>query len=86
MCIIISIKYIISIDDYSSGSKKNHINDKRVKYLKGETKNISKTFERLQNLKENIISEICEEPDGSKSFYLKDPFDNILNFYYKYLS
>lgn len=43
-----------------------------------KTKNISKTFERLQNLNENIISEICEEPDGSKSFYLKDPFDNIL--------
>ena len=32
---------IISIDDYSSGSKKNHINDKRVKYLKSDTKNIS---------------------------------------------
>ena len=32
---------IISIDDYSSGSNKNHINDKRVKYLKSDTKNIS---------------------------------------------
>ena len=32
---------IISIDDYSSGSKKNHINDKRVKYLNSDTKNIS---------------------------------------------
>ena len=32
---------IISIDDYSSGSKKNHINDKRIKYLKSDTKNIS---------------------------------------------
>ena len=26
---------IISLDNYSSGSKKNHINDKRVIYLKG---------------------------------------------------
>ena len=25
---------IISVDDYSSGSKKNHINNKRVKYFK----------------------------------------------------
>ena len=33
---------IISLDDYSSGSKKNHINNKRVKYLKGHTKDISK--------------------------------------------
>ena len=32
---------IISIDDYSSGSKKNHISDKRIKYLNSDTKNIS---------------------------------------------
>ena len=32
---------IISIDDYSSGTKKNHIKSSRVKYLKGDTKNIS---------------------------------------------
>ena len=31
---------IISIDNYSSGLSKNHINNKRVKYLKGNTKNI----------------------------------------------
>ena len=34
---------IISIDNYSSGSKKNHIN-KRVKYLKSDTKHISQTL------------------------------------------
>ncbi len=32
---------IISIDNYSSGSKKNHIPDKKVKYIKGNTKNIN---------------------------------------------
>ena len=32
---------IISIDNYSSGNKRNHIKSKRVKYLKGHTKNIS---------------------------------------------
>jgi UDP-glucose 4-epimerase len=31
---------IISLDNYSSGYKKNHIKNIRVKYLKGETKNI----------------------------------------------
>jgi UDP-glucose 4-epimerase len=31
---------ILSIDNYSSGSSKNHIKNKRVKYLKGSTKNI----------------------------------------------
>ena len=29
---------IISIDNYSSGSKKNHIKNSRVKYLTGHTK------------------------------------------------
>ena len=33
---------IISIDDYSSGHKKNHIKNKRVKYLKSHTKFIDK--------------------------------------------
>ena len=32
---------IISLDNYSSGTKKNHINNKRIKYIKGYTKNIS---------------------------------------------
>jgi UDP-glucose 4-epimerase len=31
---------IISIDNYSSGLLKNHIRNKRIKYLKGNTKNI----------------------------------------------
>jgi UDP-glucose 4-epimerase len=31
---------IISIDNYSSGLSKNHIKNKRVKYLKGSTQNI----------------------------------------------
>jgi len=31
---------ILSVDNYSSGLSKNHIKDKRVKYIKGNTKNI----------------------------------------------
>ncbi len=31
---------IISLDNYSSGTKKNHIKNKRVKYIKGHTKDI----------------------------------------------
>ena len=33
---------ILSLDNYSSGSKNNHIKNKRVTYVKGETQNISK--------------------------------------------
>ena len=32
---------LISIDDYSSSTRKNHIKDSRVKYIKAHTKNIS---------------------------------------------
>ena len=35
---------IISLDDYSSGSKKNHIKNKRIKYINSNTKNISKVL------------------------------------------
>ena len=44
---------IISIDNYSSGSKKNHLKNKRVKYLNTHTKNISKV---LNTYKKNIHS------------------------------
>ena len=33
---------ILSLDNYSSGLKKNHIIDNRVKYIKGDTANINK--------------------------------------------
>ena len=36
---------ILSIDNYSSGSKKNHIIHQKVRYVKSHTKNISKILE-----------------------------------------
>jgi len=42
---------IISIDNYSSGSAKNHIKDIRVKYIKESSSNISKI---LNNYKSKI--------------------------------
>ena len=44
---------ILSIDNYSSGYRKNHIKNKRVKYLKGDTKYI---VELLKNYKNKINS------------------------------
>ena len=37
---------LISLDNYSSGYKKNHITSSRVKYIKGDTKNIDKLLNR----------------------------------------
>ena len=43
-------KKIISIDNYSTGKKKNHIiNQKRIKYINGSTKNINKILRRYIN-------------------------------------
>jgi len=41
---------IISLDNYSSGSKKNHIKNKRVTYVKGETKNISQIIKKSKDI------------------------------------
>jgi UDP-glucose 4-epimerase len=48
-----SKKKIISFDNYSSGSKKNHINNKRVKYIRGDTIEIEK---KISKYKKNIHS------------------------------
>ena len=40
---------VISLDDYSSGSKFNHINNLRARYLKGNTKDISKFLNKYKS-------------------------------------
>ena len=46
-------KEIISLDNYSSGSKKNHIKNRRVKYINGDTIEIGK---KILKYKKNIHS------------------------------
>jgi len=41
-------KNIISLDDYSSGSKKNHIKNPRVQYLRGHTFNLNKILSKYK--------------------------------------
>jgi len=41
---------IISLDDYSSGNKKNHIKNKRVKYIKGKTVDIEKIIKKPKEI------------------------------------
>ena len=41
---------LISIDDYSSGKKINHIKDSRVRYIKGETQNIFNILKKTNNI------------------------------------
>jgi len=42
---------IISIDNYSSGSKRNHISNSRITYIKGKTSNINKLIKNPKTIK-----------------------------------
>ena len=58
---------IISVDNYSSGLKKNHIKSNRITYIKGDTKNIL----QLLNSKKKILMQffILENlPEYTKVF------------------
>ena len=41
---------ITSLDNYSSGFKKNHIKNKRLKYIKADTKNISQVIKNTKRI------------------------------------
>ena len=55
---------ILSIDNYSSGSKKNHIKNKRIQYVKGNTKNIS----QILNAKKKRINAIFHFGEFSRIY------------------
>jgi UDP-glucose 4-epimerase len=42
-------KHIISIDNYSSGTKKNHIKNSRIKYIHSDTSEIEKKLKKQKN-------------------------------------
>ena len=48
--LLLEKKYkIISLDEYSSGSKKNHIKNTNVIYIKGNTIDINRKLKRFKN-------------------------------------
>ena len=60
---------IISIDNYSSGSKNNHIKNSKVKYLRSNTKNISK----ILNKKKISVTKLARGvPVGSDLEYVDE--------------
>ena len=52
-------KKIIVLDNYTSGSRKNHIESKKVEYIKGDTKNIYK-IEKIVKSKFDLIFHLAE--------------------------
>jgi len=63
-----SIK-IISLDNYSAGSKHNHIKNKNVSYVKGNTKDIEKIFKEK---KIDLVFHFGEFSRIYQSFFKKD--------------
>ena len=57
---------IVSIDNYSSGLKKNHIKNKKVSYIKADTKNISQILKYPNKI--NSIFHFGEFPRIYQSF------------------
>ena len=43
-----------------------------------KTRNIDSTYQRLHSLGEKLVTDIVLEPDGKRSFYIKDPYGNLL--------
>ena len=46
---------IISLDDYSTGSKKNHIKNKKIRYLNGHTKDINRILNKYKSKIDTIF-------------------------------
>ena len=63
---------IISIDNYSSGTSKNHFSSKRIKYIKGDTINLDKF---LKNYK-NKIDSLFHFGEFARIFQSFDNFDS----------
>jgi len=66
---------IISLDNYSSGNKKNHIKNNRIKYLKGDTINIKKILEKYKNK----INSIFHFGEFSRIYQSFKNFDECYN-------
>jgi UDP-glucose 4-epimerase len=74
---------IISLDNYSSGELKNHVNNLKVKYIKGDNKDISKILSKYKN-KIHVIFHFGEFSRIFMSFkYYKDCFNSNLQASFK---
>ncbi len=66
---------IISLDNYSSGTKKNHILNNRIDYIKGDTFNINKILSKYKNK----ISTIFHFGEFARIFQSFKKFDECYN-------
>ena len=63
---------IISIDNYSTGSKLNHIKNKRITYLKDDTQNFNKILKKYNKKKIKAVFHFAEFSRIYQSFKKTD--------------
>jgi catechol 2,3-dioxygenase-like lactoylglutathione lyase family enzyme len=54
------------------------LGDYGINLIKIKSRDIRASYLRLSSMNVEILTDITEEPDGRKSFYIKDPYDNLL--------
>lgn len=54
------------------------LGDFGIVVAKVKSRDVQRSFDRLKKSGAEVVSEIVTEPDGTKSFYLKDPWNNLL--------
>jgi catechol 2,3-dioxygenase-like lactoylglutathione lyase family enzyme len=54
------------------------LGDYGINIIKIKSRDISISYARLKSMNVEMLSAIQEEPDGRRSFYIKDPYENIL--------
>lgn len=64
-------KDIISVDNYSTGHKKNHINSSNVRYIDADTNDFFKVFSRIKN-KIRVVFHFAEFSRIAQSFKYHD--------------
>jgi UDP-glucose 4-epimerase len=69
-------KNLISLDNYSTGTIKNHIRDNRVKYIKGNTKDINKIFFKYKKK----IHSVFHFGEFARIFQSFEKFDQCFDF------
>ena len=67
---------IISIDNYSTGTRKNHIKHKNVKYINSDTKDIEKVLKKYRKK----ISTIFHFGEFSRIFQSFDNYDDCISY------
>ena len=77
---------IISIDNYFTGNEKNHIKSKNVEYVRGNTQNFTKIFNKIKN-KILVIFHFAEFSRIAQSFDMRDEcFQSNMNGSYEVIN